>query len=54
MKIEVRRKRLFFYWRIVARNQQVLGTSETYFSKSNALRAAHKLGKALKLPVEMR
>lgn len=54
MKIQVKRKYIFYYWRIIANNHQVLGTSEMYFSKSNALRAAARLGKVLKLPVEVK
>lgn len=51
MKIHVKRGPIFWRWVLVATNGQVLGVSETYLTKSNALRAAKKLGKAIKVPV---
>lgn len=49
MIIQIKRKRLFWYWRILSSNGQVMGTSETYFSKGNAKRAGRKVAKALNL-----
>jgi uncharacterized protein YegP (UPF0339 family) len=40
MKIQVLKKRVYWYYRIIATNGQVMLTSETYDSKSNATRAA--------------
>lgn len=51
MHLEIKR-RLFWYVRLMARNGQVLLTSETYFSKSNALRSANKLSKNLGVPIK--
>lgn len=42
MKIQVLKKRKYWYYRIIAVNGQVLTTSETYHNKSNAMRAATK------------
>lgn len=43
MKIQVRRGDSgTWYWRIVARNGQVVLTSETYATRSNAVRASKK------------
>lgn len=38
---------------LVAANGEVLATSETYYSKSNALRGATTLSEAIKVPVEL-
>lgn len=46
------RHRLFWYYRLVADNGQVLATSEVYFSKSNALRAARNVADMLNLPLQ--
>jgi hypothetical protein len=46
MHIEVRGK-LLYHWVLVAGNGEVLATSETYYSKSNAERAAWRLSKAI-------
>lgn len=53
MKIQVNRKLIFWYWRLKSSNGEILATSETYYSKANALRAANKIGEALKFPVEV-
>lgn len=45
MKIRVLRKFVFWYWRMEGRNGKVHATSETYFSRSNALRAARAVSK---------
>ncbi len=50
MRIEIRGK-VLFHWVLLARNGQVLATSETYFSESNAKRAAHTLSKAVGVQV---
>lgn len=42
------------YWiRLKARNGQILMASETYYKKSNAVRAAKRLALLLKLPVRV-
>ena len=46
MRIEVRGK-LLYHWVLVASNGEVLATSETYYSKSNAYRAANRLSRAI-------
>jgi hypothetical protein len=46
LRIEIRGK-LLYHWVLIACNGEVLATSETYFSKSNAERAAWKLSKAI-------
>lgn len=51
MKIEVKRKFIFWYWVLKAANGQVLGTSETYYSYNNAMRAAQTLSRAIKVKV---
>lgn len=52
MYIKVKRNKLLWHYVVLAKNGQVLSTSETYFSKGNAFRAAFKLAKALKLEVK--
>jgi hypothetical protein len=49
LHIEVRGK-LMFHWVLIAGNGEVLATSETYFSKSNADRAAKRLSEAIGVP----
>jgi uncharacterized protein YegP (UPF0339 family) len=49
MHIEVRGK-LLYHWVLIAGNGEVLATSETYFSKSNAARAAKRLSDAIGVP----
>lgn len=44
-RIEVRKGKIRWYWRIVANNGQILSTSQKYFSKYNAERAAIAYGK---------
>lgn len=51
MKIHVKRGPIFYRWILRASNGQTLAVSETYWGKSNAVRAAEKLGKAIKVPV---
>lgn len=47
-----------WYWRIVSRNGRIVLTSETYFNRGNAVRAARKFGSTagweftLKLEIE--
>jgi Domain of unknown function (DUF1508) len=53
MRIEIRGK-LLYHRVLVARNGEVLATSETYFSRSNAKRAAHRLSEAIDVPVAQR
>jgi uncharacterized protein YegP (UPF0339 family) len=52
MRIKLRGK-LIYHWVLVARNGEVLATSETYFSKGNALRAAAKLSRAINVDLEI-
>lgn len=52
MKIKIRGK-ILYHWVIVGKNGETLATSETYFSKSNAKRAAYLIGQAFKLPIEL-
>jgi uncharacterized protein YegP (UPF0339 family) len=42
---------LLYHWVLVARNGEVLATSETYFSRSNAIRAARRLSAAIGVAV---
>lgn len=51
MEIKVRKKLLFWYWRLQAANGQIIATSEVYYSKSNAMRTAKKLSKAINVPI---
>lgn len=48
MKIEVYKKLLLWRVKLVAKNGEPLLVSETYYSKSNAQRAAKNLRKELK------
>jgi hypothetical protein len=48
-RIEVRGK-LLYHWVLIAGNGEVLATSETYFKKSNAARAALKLSQSISVP----
>lgn len=48
MKIELKKKLMFWYITLTAKNGEVLMHSETYYSKSNAQRAAKNLRKELK------
>jgi uncharacterized protein YegP (UPF0339 family) len=50
-KIVVQKKVLFYYLTFVGGNGEPLLTSETYYSKSNALRAATTLSDDLGLKV---
>ena len=47
--LELRRGLLFYHYAIVAANGQVMLTSETYFSRANALRAIKETASALDL-----
>jgi len=40
MKIKVVKKRIYWYWLLVASNGQVLATSETYSSRAKAYQTA--------------
>ena len=53
MHIELRRSRskLFWHYVVVADNGQVTLTSETYYSKYNAQRAAYNTSKKLKIRI---
>lgn len=46
------KRTVFWHVQIMSRNGQVLLNSETYYSKSNAKRAASTLSKSLRLPVK--
>jgi uncharacterized protein YegP (UPF0339 family) len=50
MKIKLK-GRILWHWILVAKNGEVVATSETYYSKSNAKRAAWELSKAIKVPI---
>lgn len=47
MKIEIHVKGVSYWWRIVARNGNILSTSETYDSRRNAIRGAKAFKKNL-------
>ena len=46
LHVEVRGK-LLYHWVMVGSNGEVLATSETYYSKSNANRAARRVSDAI-------
>lgn len=52
MEIKVRRKLVFWYWRLDAKNGQTIATSEVYYSRGSAMRTAKKLSKAINVPIE--
>lgn len=52
MYIKVKKNKLFWHYIVKAGNGQTLSTSETYYSKSNAVRAAHKLAIPLRIEVK--
>lgn len=54
MKIQVLRKRLFWYVRLVAPNNKIRLSSETYFSKSNAVRAGRDLAEDTSWKLEIK
>lgn len=56
MRIELRTSvnNAYSWWCLVARNGQVLATSETYDTRSNAKRAAKRMSAQLKLPIRIR
>lgn len=54
MTIKVSKKVLFYYITLVAKNGEPRLVSETYFSKSNAVRAARSLAKDIKAKVEVK
>lgn len=47
MKVVVYRKRLFWRVKLVGANNEVMMVSEAYYSRSNAVRAAHRLREVL-------
>lgn len=51
MRLEVKRKLLFWYVRLVADNGEVLMHSETYYNRYNAVRSARRLSAALDVEV---
>lgn len=52
--IEVKRGVVRWYYLIKHGNGQTLNVSQHYWSKSNALRAAHRLGKKLNMEVKVK
>ena len=52
MKIVLERKVVFWFIKFVGKNGKTLMHSETYYSKSNALRAGRKISKALNIKFE--
>jgi uncharacterized protein YegP (UPF0339 family) len=47
MKVQVYRKRFFWRVKLVATNGEILMVSETYYNRSNAVRAAQRLRELL-------
>jgi uncharacterized protein YegP (UPF0339 family) len=47
MKVVVYKKHLFWRVKLIAANGEILMASETYYSRSNAVRAAQKLRELL-------
>lgn len=47
MKVQVYRKRFFWRVKLVGANGEILMVSETYYSRSNAVRAAQRLRELL-------
>ena len=54
MRIELRDNTASYWWVLVARNGQVCATSETYDTRSNALRAAKNMARRLKLTLRVK
>jgi uncharacterized protein YegP (UPF0339 family) len=52
MKIEIRHSRVAFWCVLLSRNGKVMLTSETYYSMSNARRAARRAAKAIGIPCQ--
>lgn len=51
-KVVVFKGKLRWYWRLVASNGAILATSEAYYQRSNANRAAAKLANGLGIHLE--
>lgn len=51
MYIKLIRGKIFWHYVIKKRNHQVIATSETYYSRNNARRAAFKLADELNINV---
>lgn len=49
MDLELKRKLLFWYLVLKAKNGEIVMVSETYYSRSNALRAYRQVMKSLKI-----
>lgn len=53
MEIQVRRKLVFWFVKLVAKNGRTRLVSEMYYSKSNAVRAAKRLALDMKAKVNI-
>lgn len=54
MYIEVKQGVVRWYYHVKSANGNILSTSQKYYSRSNALRAARKLSKHIKADVRVR
>jgi len=52
MHLHLKRNKIFWHFVARARNGQVVLTSENYFSRGNALRAAKKAAAAMKVEIK--
>jgi uncharacterized protein YegP (UPF0339 family) len=52
MEIRLKKGLLVWHYVVVAKNGEIIATSETYFSKSNAKRAAKRLAGAIGVKVK--
>ena len=52
MYVKLKKGRLFWHWVLRANNGEIVSTSETFFSRSNALRGAGRFCELTNIPLE--